>query len=406
MRIKRNQSRLSFRHRRRRGGCMSLAVIIGLIAGMLLISWSWLERRITALSPPPDESDLINSALEAFDRGDLDDAIVMAREALVNNPSQINAVILLSRALIYRSYQDYDTESDRAAALELTTELIQRYPTNLDLRAAHAFALQANRQPAAAADAARRVLEENPDHGLARVSLALAYAVAGSNEFALRESLQAVRAHPTMMDAQRALAISYGDNGNYESAVHSVESAIALNGRLIPLYFERALYALQLGDVDSATYAYMQVLALDSENVKARLRLCELSSLLRERDAAIAYCTAVTERAPSWADGWYQLGREYFLQGNFEAAQTNLHQCSTLQVMQEIPVEERRLECWYLQGQAAEIRGDCPTLLATYNEFRAMTANSDIAQTWAYPPEGPPGCTNAAPATSNQSGGS
>ncbi|MBE0688701.1 MAG: tetratricopeptide repeat protein [Anaerolineae bacterium] len=383
-----------------------MAVVIGLIAGILLMSWSWLERRLPALSSPSDESDLVNGALAAFERGDLDGAIVRAREALAGNSSQIDAVILLSRALIYRSYQDYDRESDRPAALELTTELIQRYPTNQDLRAAHAFALQANRQPAAAADAARRVLEDNPEHGLAQVSLALAYAVAGSNEIALRESLQAVREHPNMMDAQRALAISYGDNGNYDSAVRSIESAIGLNGRLTPLYFERALYALQLGDVDSATYAYMQVLALDPDNVKARLRLCELSSLLRERDAAIAYCTAVTERAPSWADGWYQLGREYFLQGNFEAAQTNLHQCSTLQVMQDIPIEERRLECWYLQGQAAEIRGDCPALLTTYNEFRAMTLNSDITQTWTYPPEGPPGCTDLAPSTSNEAGGS
>ncbi|MCC6616212.1 MAG: tetratricopeptide repeat protein [Anaerolineae bacterium] len=385
---------------------MSLAVVIGLIAGLLVMSWSWLEKRLPSLTPASSAGNLVNGALDAFERGDLDNAIAMAREALANDADQVDAVILLSRALVYRSYQDYDRESDRAAALELTTELIQRHPTNQDLRAAHAFALQANRQPAAAADAARRVLEENPDHGLAQVSLALAYAVAGSNEIALRESLQAVREYPNMMDAQRALAISYGDNGNYDGAVRSIENAINLNGRLTPLYFERALYALQLGDVDSATYAYMQVLALDPENVKARLRLCELSSLLREREAAIDYCTAVTERAPNWADGWYQLGREYFLQGNFEAAQTNLHQCSTLQVMQDIPVDERRLECWYLQGQAAEIRGDCPALLATYNEFRAMTLNSDITQTWTYPPEGPPGCTEDASSTSNSEGGS
>ncbi len=65
--------------------------------------------------------------------------------------------------------------------------------------------------------------------------------------------------------------------------------------------------------------------------------------------------------------------------------------------MQGIPIEERRLECWYLQGQAAEIRGDCPALLATYNEFRAMALNANISQTWAYPPEGPPGCRDWSP---------
>jgi hypothetical protein len=64
-----------------------------------------------------------------------------------------------------------------------------------------------------------------------------------------------------------------------------------------------------------------------------------------------------------------------------------------LQVAQNVPVPERRFECWYLQGQAAQINGDCPALIATYNEFRAMALDERVQQTWVYPPEGPPGCT-------------
>ena len=40
--------------------------------------------------------------------------------------------------------------------------------------------------------------------------------------------------------------------------------------------------------------------------------------------------------------------------------------------MQNVPISERRFECWYIQGQAAEIRGDCESLIAIYNEFRAI----------------------------------
>ena len=134
------------------------------------------------------------------------------------------------------------------------------------------------------------------------------------------------------------------------------------------------------------------MLALDPNNVKARFRLCELSSILREHDSATNYCEQVTQLAPTWADGWYQLGREYFLQGNFALAQPSLHRCSTLQVEQGVPVSERRFECWYLQGQAAEIQGDCVGLLMTYNEYRVMASTSGLTQTWIYPPEGPPLC--------------
>jgi tetratricopeptide (TPR) repeat protein len=258
--------------------------------------------------------------------------------------------------------------------------------------AIHAFALQANDQPNSAAQAAERVLDIQPNNVLARLSLALSYGAVGGFDVALREMQRAANLPEYRMDTQRGLAIAYSDLGRYPEAIAAIERALDLNQHLIPLYFERALYALQIGDADSATVAYFQVLAYDDGNVKARLRLCELSSMLREREAALIYCREVTARAPNWSEGWYQLGREYFLQGDFTAAQENLHRCSTLQIMQNIPLGERRFECWYLQGQAAEMLGDCAALIATYNEFLTMAADSDVEQTWSYPPEGPPQC--------------
>ncbi|MBZ0275719.1 MAG: tetratricopeptide repeat protein [Anaerolineae bacterium] len=393
MRIRREQSRLTFRRQRRRSGCgLSLAVLLGLAIGGIAISWQWIGQRIQPGVAARPATDLLGGAQNAFARGDLDASIDLARQALIENPHQAEAAALLARALVYRSYTDYDRSVDRQLALALLSEALGRSPGNQVLLAAQSYALQADGDPTGAAQVAQRVLEQNPDDVLARVSLALAYGGVGSFELALRESQQAAQSPEFQMDSQRALAITYSDLGDYQSAIQSIERAIKQNNRLVPLYFERALYALQIGDADAATAAYFQVLALDPENVKARLRLCELSSLLRERDAAINYCQQVTERAPAWAEGWYQLGREYFLQGNFSAAQNNLHRCSALQVMQDVPVSKRRFECWYLQGQAAEILGDCDGLVATYNEFREMAAAATIAQTWTYPPEGPPGC--------------
>ena len=393
MRIQRNQSRLTFRKRRRSSGCLPLAVFLGLLVGAASLSLNWLGQWLNFAAPSQSDAGLMQAAQTAFDQGDLDTAIELARQALTVQPDQTEAVVLLARALIYRSYSDYDRSVDRDSALQLTTEALRSSPENPDLLAAHAFALQAAGQPIEAAEVAGRVLDHTPDHGLARAALALAYGGVGSLEISLRENLLAVQSSRWQLDSQRALAISYSDLGDYEGAIQAVDRALNLNSRLIPLYFERALYTLQVGNADAATEAYFQILVYDPENVKARLRLCEMSSLLRERETAIGYCQQVTELAPSWADGWYQLGREYFLQGNFGAAQEYLHHCSSLQVMQDVPLEERRFECWYLQGQAAEILGDCEGLLATYNEFRAMAVDTAVQETWTYPPEGPPGCS-------------
>lgn len=394
MRIQRSRSRLSFR-RRRQAGCLSFFVVFVMIGSISAGVFAWLSRwREPEESIAGMNTDVLRSAYNAFERGDLTGTISIARQILEQMPAQPDAVLLLTRALIYRSYGEFDRAIDRQLALEVTTEARRIDPLNPHIQAAHALTLVAADNPAEAADVARSVLEDYPDNVIARIALALAYGSVGSFEVALRESTRALDAAEGWMrvDALRAQAISQSDLGAYDDAVKSVENAIEINPNLVLLYFERAQYALLLGDSDAATVAYYNVLVHDENNVKARLRLCELSSLMRESDMAIRYCTEVTQRAPNWSEGWYRLGMEYFLQGQFHEAQTSLNRCSTLQVMQNVPVEERRFECWYIQGQAAEILGDCPSLIALYNEFRIMTADEHIQQRWTYPPEGPPMC--------------
>jgi tetratricopeptide (TPR) repeat protein len=398
MRINRASSRLSFRRRRRRSGCMSTLLVLIVLGGVGVLSWRILERRWNA--PPPSAigdspAERLNAAARLFDAGDLDGAIERLRP--LSARADGGAIRLLARALVYRSYSDYDRAIDRDLAVQITTDAARQRPDDSAILAAHAFALQAVGRAREAAETATRVLDSHPDDALARTALALAYGGVGAHEAALRESLRAAQsaAGGDTLDVLRALAIGRADTGDYNEALRTVEQAIRTNGGIVALSFERALYALQLGDADTATVAYYDVLARLPDNVKARLRLCELSSTMREHDAALLYCGEVTTRAPSWAEGWYHLGREYFLQGDFAAAQRDLHRCSSLQVLQAVPIPERRFECWYLQGQAAQILGDCRALLATYNEFRAMAADDAIQQTWTMPPEGPPGCRSS-----------
>ena len=118
---------------------------------------------------------------------------------------------------------------------------------------------------------------------------------------------------------------------------------------------------------------------------------------LRAALQAITWCRQVTALAPAWAEGWYRLGYEYFLQGDFHTAQASFKQCAALQQEQEVPLLQRRLECWVLQGQAAELTGDCIGLLQAWREFRAMARKADLGQTWIYPPEGPATCLTPPP---------
>lgn len=388
MRIKRHHSNLTFHKRQRRGGCLSFTLILGLLAGVMFVSLGWIGQWLNLRDSNDPETDL-QLAAQAFNEGDLDLAVELTSQVWETNPDQISALMLLVRSLVYRSYNDYNRTVDRQRALQITQEAIRRYPSNLDVMSIHAFALQANGEPIEAAEYARRVLEIEPRHLMANVSLALAYGRVGGYDNAFRQSQIAVSLPSAGLDAQRVLAISLNDIGRYSDAVQAVDLALEHNSRLLMLYFERGHYAMQIGDAGTATASYFSVLAFDPDNIKARLRMCELSTVLRESDRAVSYCNEVIEMAPTWAEGWYHMGREYFLQGDYENAQSYLNRCSTLQTLQNIPIEERNLNCWLMQGEAAEINRDCVALNTLYAQFQQMVAEADLPQTWTYPPEGP-----------------
>ncbi len=402
MRIVRTTSRPSFRRYRRRSGCLSFVIVLGVVLGVGLISSNRIIRWFDAShegAARENNEEIRRQAARAFGSGDLERAVELGRAALASNPLDVGMLGVVVRALIYQSYSEIDRAIDRDSALELVSSAIRGDPLNRDIGAVYAFALAAAGNPVEASEVADRILDADPENALARIAQGLAHGGVGSYSIARRESELAVQSAHTyaggtfQIDALRALAIAQSDLGDYTGAIATVEQAIGLNGQIVSFYFERALYALQIGDADAATVAYYQVLALQPENVKARLRLCELSSLLRESEQAIMYCTQVVERAAAYAEGWYRLGREYFLIGSFEQARDTLHRCSSLQVMQDVPISERRFECWYLQGQAAEILGDCDSLVATYREYQAMAAESELNGVWIYPPEGPPMCS-------------
>ncbi|MFZ4816467.1 MAG: tetratricopeptide repeat protein [Phototrophicaceae bacterium] len=380
----------------RRRGCLPLIGWLGVLINLAIIAFTLRDRMFPTLSAwwQPAEDPTI-AALTAFERGDYTRAIQESSVALSQDPTNGSATMTHTRALIYRSYVDFRYSADLTDALAFAAQQAERAPQSADALAAYAFALQANGDGATAATVANRALMLVPTHVLARTALALGYARVGSFEIALRESQAALEADPQApeaFDARRAVAISTADLGRYSDAGDQLQTLIARYEGSLPLYFERALYARQVGDAEAAENAYFAVLTRDPDNIKARLRLCELANALGQPANALGYCGEVTTLAATLPEGWYQLGRAHYLLGDFTTAQQTLNRCSSLQVLQDVPPEQRIFECWYLQGQAAEIRGDCNALIATYNQFQQMASNSSVRETWVYPPEGPPMC--------------
>ncbi|GAB5493065.1 MAG: hypothetical protein Phog2KO_32800 [Phototrophicaceae bacterium] len=397
MRLKRNPSRTIFRRNNPWQGCFFWLISISLLFVFAFIAKDRIQDWFTDRLYPIVGLAQISDAQLAFAQGDLDRTIAYAQEIYANSPTDVTALELLVRTLVYRSYEDLNQEADREQALALTNSAVEQNPYNMRVLGIHAFALQSNNYSEDAQRVALRVIRNDEHNISARLALSLSYASQGIFSAALRDGQRAIEIANTLelswrADAYRVLAIAHSDLGQYDLAARHVETAISFNNRLIPLHFERALYAQQLGDMDTATVYYFNVIAFDDENAKAYFRMCEVSSLLGERIAAIGWCQQVVEILPGWAEGWYWLGREYYLNGDWENTQSSLNRCSTLEVAQGVTNENRRFECWYIQGQAAEVLGDCVALLALYQEYRQMALSADLPQTWVYPDDMPTIC--------------
>ncbi len=398
MKISRNTVGLLGPPSHRARGCVPLFVLITVALAVVVLGRNWIGQRLNLARPQRMTVDLA-VAQAALDGGQLGTAIAYAGQILERDGSDEAAYELLIRSLIYRSYSEVHREADRVLALEISREAIQALPRNLNMQAAHAYALLANDSPEEAGRIALRVIQRSQDHVLARIVLSLSYGGQGIFDAALREAWRSVELASQLgiyqLESHRALAIAHGDRGDYQAAIAELERSISISGKLIPLHFELAHYAQQISDIDRATVAYYRILALDEGNVKVRMRLCDLSSRLREHSSALRYCGEVTALLPDGYDGWYQLGREYYLGGDYEQAQVTFHHCTRLQQEQDIAITDRQLECWFLQGQSAEIRGDCDGLLRIYREFLDMAERANLRQTWSYPPEGPPICAQS-----------
>jgi tetratricopeptide (TPR) repeat protein len=383
-----------YRSERERGG-FGVLIWIGILVNVVLIGFSIGEGDLRLPDGFARGRTDAAAALMAFEQGDFDAAISGAESALDDTPNDPQALMTLVRALIYRSYTDFPHEPDRQQALRIAQEAAETAPDQPDILAAHAFALQANGQPVRAVEVAEQALALDPNHTLARTALALGYAGVGSFEVALRESEIALENDANTsarLDARRAVAIATADLGNYARAGELLDDLIREQRRFVPLYFERALYARQISEAAAVENAYFTVLTLQPDNLKARMRLCEYASDIGESERAFTYCSEATTLMPERAEGWYRLGRQHFLNGAFADAQAAFNQCSTLQVRQGTPPESLIFECWYLQGQAAEIEGDCRSLITIYNQFQMFAADNAVRETWTYPPEGPPNC--------------
>ncbi len=375
---------------RRRRGLQPWKIGLWLVAmgfmGLIVWQFNNIQPRVLAMigtsaTATPPAIWYAQTAERAFWRGDLDAAIKNYREAAKQNPANVDILYELARMLIYHSYSDRRVEAgDIAEAVQWASKALEASPNNYRALTISCFAQLSAGKYEDAVRLCLRATDLNPNDADAHANLSAAYAMLNRMDAALDEGKKAVDANDKSIDAHRQYAYALWYKGLFDAAMEEFKKAVEINPRLEFPYFELAYFAVSRNKYEVAITAYNRVLSMNSRSVKAYTRLCETYYRMGETDRARDNCqTAVTlDNDYTAAHKW--LGQLLYTRRDYEDAITEFEICAKQEQEQNIPPDNRLVECYYLRGLAFFLLDKCDEAYPIFTDLLSWTHDKNAIE--------------------------
>ncbi len=386
MQIRRDRSNLHFgrRARNRWPGwffgvwMLTMAMVILVTLYFEQVQSATMEIIYGTATPTTSAVTIATQAEAAFNTGDLEESVLLYREAARLEPDNLDIQFQFVRALVYRSFAGRNYAFLSEEALTVAEAAAAKYPDDPRAEAMYTLALTENGRSEEAIAAGVRTIELAPQWSEAHAYLSMAQRAQGRYRQAIESADRAVQLDPMSVDAKRALALSLAFVGEFDLAIQAYNDAIAIAPRMDALYFELAVYYLAQENYDGAIAAYDQVLANDPSNVKAYTRKCE--AYFRQRDDARAQeaCEQALLLDNTFPEAWRQLGMVQYTRRNYEGAIESFETCAEIQEARNFALDEREIECWYLRGLAWYLLNRCDEAVPLLQEALTMSPNDTV----------------------------
>ncbi|NDJ59549.1 MAG: tetratricopeptide repeat protein [Chloroflexi bacterium] len=356
MRIRRDYSQPFFR-RQRRWRWHWLAIYALLVGGFLFyVDLRFFELQYMALdavgqAPPPTPfaSELATQGMQAFARGDVQAAGELLGRAVAQQPNNIDylyeyGLILLELGVEDESYyQEAIAIGDRARAANPGDPRGYALQTR-----AKSLAGQANN----AVPDGQAGLQVDRNFAPLHAALSDAYRRIDRYELALEAAEQAIELDPLDPTARRIYAYALIWVGRRDEAIDQLEQAVGLNPNIAGPYFELAAMYLNEEEPALAIATYEDVLAMQPENARAYLRICEAYTRVGQHQLGQDYCEDALEiRNEEYPQAWRGLGQVRYARRNYEGAIDAFERC--------VELGSDEIECFYLRGLAHFYLGHC-----------------------------------------------
>ncbi len=370
MQIRRDYNQPFFSNRRKRRHLWRWLIlyIVGLGAFLWVVDsqFNTLQKAVldaAGMSPPPTPfaSELATDAMERMLAGNLPDAADLLRRAVEQQPQNVDYLYEYGRILLELGndvpayYQEAVTMGDRA---------ISANPNDPRGYALKARALDLSGDPANAIPVGQAGLNVDRNFAPLYSALSSAYRNIDRYDTAIENAERAIELDPLDPNARRIYAYALVWVGRTDEAIDQLEQAVQLNPNLAGPYFELAgLYRARAGQSQDTVMAqelyassialYEQILAMQPENARAYLRLCDAYFEARENRRAQDYCAEAVAINPQYAQAWASLGQTQYSQRNYEGAIESFGQCVAL------AGNDADIRCFYLRGLAHFYLGVC-----------------------------------------------
>ncbi len=346
MRIRRDRSALSdgsiFGRRRR--GIAPWKIVLWLVAmgflGLTVWQFDRIQPQVLSLvsqstTATPPFIYYAKAADLAYWRGDLDTAITNYRQAVKQQPQNVDLLYELARMLIYHSYADRRYGSDIDEAVAFSQQAIDAAPNNGRAFTINCFALLTTGTKTE--DAVRsciHAIDLNPNDSEAHAYLSASYFELLRFDTSLQEATKAVQLNDKSIDAHSNLGLVLRYKGRNDAALEEYKKAAAINPRLEFPYFNLAYFAIGTNNYDIAN-----AISLDN-----------------------GYTTA-----------WKWLGQVLYTRRDYEDAITDFDTCAKQELSNQILPDDRLTECWFLDGLAHYLLGECDKAMPIFNDLLSWT---------------------------------
>lgn len=365
MRIRRDYSQPFFREpKRHRLRNTLIAVILGLLLGLGIMS-----RRATVVTlieslvgdpatPTPLPSELAMRAMQQAQAGGFPTAEALMATAVRERPHNISYLYEYGKLLIELGrYDEALANAERIIAIDAGDA------QGFALKSA---ALVAQGQPSVAIPIALSGLDLNPGFTSLYATLSRAYVDTQRWPDGLEAGERGLSINPGDAELVRAYAYALQSVGAYDEAAEHLERAIELRPSYLPIHFELAALYLARDRDQQAIELYERILAIDSRNARAMLRLCLAYRKVGQFARALGFCEDSVTNNGADAEALFHLGLLYYRERRFVDSRNTFRRC--------LDHDEGAydLSCRYRLGLSHYYTGDCTTGWALLQESLAL----------------------------------